>query len=105
MCSTLDAATQLLSTTRAVRRKLDLDRPVPRQEILDCVRLAVQAPSASNMFMSHFLVVDDPSRRAQLAELYRRAFASYRDEPIAAGNFVTGDPVGDAAGHRVMASA
>jgi nitroreductase len=44
----LENADLLLSTTRAVRRRLDLERPVPREVILECVRLAVQAPTASN---------------------------------------------------------
>jgi nitroreductase len=106
MTSTLGHATDLLlSTTRAVRRRLDFDRPVPREIIRDCLRLAVQAPSASNIRLSHFLVVDDQSRRSALAELYRRSFEFYRDDLAAAGNVVTGDPAGDAAQQRVMASA
>jgi len=44
----LDETDRLLSTTRAVRRRLDLDRPVERDVILDCIRLSQQAPTASN---------------------------------------------------------
>ena len=44
----LEQTDRLLSTTRAVRRRLDLDRPVEREVILDCIRLSQQAPTASN---------------------------------------------------------
>lgn len=105
MTGVLNATDELLATTRAVRRGLDLDRPVARAVITDCLRLAQQAPTASNLPLAHFLVVYDPDQRAALAELYRRSFALYRDDPIAAGNIVTGDPAGDATQRRVMASA
>ena len=62
---------RLLSTTRAVRRRLDLSRPVPREVLLDCIRLAQQAPTASNSQGWQWVVVTDPGRRAALAELYR----------------------------------
>ena len=42
----LSQTDRLLTTTRAVRRRLDLDRPVPREVILECLRIAIQAPSA-----------------------------------------------------------
>lgn len=95
----------LLSTTRSVRRKLDLERPVSKEILADCLRLAQQAPTASNLALAHFLVVYDQDQRAELAELYRRSFVLYRDSPMAAGKIVTGDPAGDAAQQRVMASA
>jgi nitroreductase len=60
----------LLSTTRAVRKRLDLKRPVPRDVILDCVRLAVQAPTASNSQNWRWMIVTDPAKRAALADLY-----------------------------------
>jgi nitroreductase len=60
----------LLSTTRAVRKRLDLERPVPRDVILECIRLAVQAPTASNSQTWRWVVVTDPAKRAALAELY-----------------------------------
>ena len=49
----------LLSTTRAVRKRLDLDRPVPMEVIRECIELATQAPSGSNMQGWHFVVVTD----------------------------------------------
>lgn len=71
---------RLLSTTRAVRRRLDLERPVPREVILECLRLAVQAPTASNEQTWRWLVVTDASTRAELARLYRDAGAEYLDQ-------------------------
>ncbi len=72
MTSRLDpeATDYLLATTRAVRRRLDLQRPVDRTVILECLRLAVQAPTASNRQMWRWLVIDDPEVRAQVAQLY-----------------------------------
>ena len=60
----------LLATTRAVRKRLDLERPVEPEIILDCLRLAVQSPTGSNSQNWHWLVVTDAEKRAQLKELY-----------------------------------
>ena len=60
----------LLATTRAVRKRLDLERPVEPEIILDCLRLAVQAPTGSNSQGWHWIVVTDAEKRAQLKELY-----------------------------------
>ena len=62
---------RLLSTTRAVRRRLDLPRPVEREVLPDCIRLAQQAPTASNTQTWRWLVVTDQRLRAQLAAIYR----------------------------------
>ncbi len=67
---------ELLSTTRAVRKRLDLTRPVPREVILDCLRLAIQAPTGSNAQRWRWIVVTDPDTRAALADLYRNPPAS-----------------------------
>src|SRR5581483_10180059 len=69
----------LLSTTRAVRRRLDLTHTVPRELLEECVALAVQAPTSTNMQTWHFMIVTDRDRRAALAELYRRSWSSYAD--------------------------
>jgi nitroreductase len=68
---------EVLRTTRAVRRRLDLDRPVPREVVLECLRLAVQAPTASNEQSWRWLVVTDPAKRAALAEHYAAAGTGY----------------------------
>jgi len=70
---------ELLSTTRAVRKRLDLTRPVEREVLEDCLRLAQQAPTASYSQNWHFVVVTDPERRAALAELWRDVAGPYLD--------------------------
>jgi nitroreductase len=72
----LAAADALLSTTRAVRKRLDFSRPVPRDVILDCIRLSQQAPTASNSQTWRWVVVDDKDKRAKIAEIYRSAAGS-----------------------------
>ena len=67
----------LLSTTRAVRKRLDLDREVPDEVILECLQLAVQAPTGSNRQGWRWMVVKDATKKAGLAELYRRAGGDY----------------------------
>ena len=69
---------ELLTTTRSVRKRLDLTRPVEREVIEECLRIAQQAPSASNLQNWHFVVVTDPQERAALADLYRQGWQAYR---------------------------
>lgn len=59
---------RLLSTTRAVRKRLDLDRPVERGVILDCIRLSQQAPTAHNIQNWRWIVIDDPAIKEELAK-------------------------------------
>jgi nitroreductase len=73
----LSVTDALLSTTRAVRRRLDLDRKVPREVILDCIRLSQQAPTGSNAQSWRWLVVTDPGKRAALAKAYREGGSRY----------------------------
>jgi nitroreductase len=68
---------ELLSTTRAVRKRLDLDRPVEREVLEQCLRLAQQAPTGSYRQDWHFVVVTEPELRAGLAELWRRGGERY----------------------------
>ena len=77
----LDTATvdHLLSTTRTVRKRLDLSRPVERGVVLECLRLAVQAPTGSNLQGWRWVVVTDRDRRAAIADIYRRAIGPYLD--------------------------
>ena len=67
----------LLTTTRAVRRRLDLGRPVPRELIEECLQVAVQAPTGSNLQGWHWVVVEDPAKRRALADLYGPSFDAY----------------------------
>jgi nitroreductase len=68
---------ELLSTTRAVRRRLDLNRPVERGVILECLQLAMQAPTASNDQNWRWMVVTDEGKRAAIAEIYRQLAGDY----------------------------
>jgi nitroreductase len=68
---------ELLSTTRAVRRRLDLERPVERDLLEECLALAQQAPTGGFAQNWHFVVVTDPERRAALGELWRRGGERY----------------------------
>ncbi|MEI7716177.1 MAG: nitroreductase family protein [Mycobacterium sp.] len=68
---------ELLTTTRAVRKRLDLQRPVGRDVILECIRLAMQAPTASNAQDWRWLVITDADKRAAIAEIYRSVGADY----------------------------
>jgi nitroreductase len=71
------AVDELLTTTRAVRNRLDLTRPVDREVILECVRLATQAPTASNAQDWRWMVITDGDKRAAIAEIYRSIGAEY----------------------------
>jgi nitroreductase len=68
---------RLLTTTRAVRQRLDLDRPVPRELILDCIRISQQAPTGSNQQGWRWVIVTEPDKKAALAELYRKGGGGY----------------------------
>ncbi len=67
----------LLSTTRAVRKRLDLDRDVPDDVLLECLQLAVQAPTGSNQQGWRWMVIRDAEKKEALAELYRQAGGEY----------------------------
>jgi nitroreductase len=73
---------ELLTTTRAVRRRLDLNRPVPLQLVKECVRIAMHAPSSSNRQDYGFVCVSDPARRTAIAELYNRSVEAAVTKPV-----------------------
>src|ERR1700761_7061066 len=83
------SADEVLSTTRAVRKRLDLTRPVEREVLEECLRLAQQAPSGSNSQGWHFLVGPHPPVREKLAELWRRGADRYW-EAMGPGPFAPG---------------
>jgi nitroreductase len=81
---------ELLTTTRSVRRRLDLTRPVPPELITECVEIATQAPSGSNRQQWQWLIVTDVEKRRFVGECYRKSWYDY-----AAGSrptFEPGDP-------------
>ena len=67
----------LLMTTRSVRKRLDLTRPVEPEVIEQCIEIATQAPTGSNRQGWHFMVVTDPAKRKGIADLYQKAFNVY----------------------------
>ena len=67
----------LLTTTRSVRKRLDLGRPVEMEVIEQCIDLSLQAPIASNEPTYHFMLVTDADKRAEVAGWYRKAFTAY----------------------------
>lgn len=67
----------VLTTTRAVRRRLDLDRPVPLEVILECLELALQAPTGADSEDWRFVLVDDPEAKRAVGEEYRRVFDAH----------------------------
>lgn len=74
---------ELLSTTRAVRKRLDFDKPVSEDVIKECMEVAVQAPTGSNAQGWQFVFVTAEDKKAQIGEIYRQAFSIYRDMPVA----------------------
>src|SRR5215831_6214088 len=70
----LATADQLLTTTRSVRKRLDLARPVDPEVIERCIEIALQAPTGSNHQGWHFVVVTDEPKRARIAAVYRRGY-------------------------------
>lgn len=87
----LASVDELLTTTRAVRKRLDLEREVPAALLEECLEIALQAPTGSNSQGWQFVFVTDPDKRAALADLYRKAFEPYvnrTDRP----DYGPGDP-------------
>lgn len=76
----LEQTDALLSTTRAVRKRLDFDREVPDDVLLECLQLAIQAPTGSNRQGWRWMVVRDPDKKEALADLYRQAGGAYLAE-------------------------
>ena len=81
---------ELLKTTRAVRKRLDFDRPVPDQVLRECVEYAIQAPTGSNVQGWHFVLVTERDKIEKIAAIYKKAFDWYRDSPVYAGRVVEG---------------
>lgn len=73
-------AEEVLTTTRSVRKRLDLERPVDRQTIADCIELALQAPTGSNAQGWQWMIVDDPEKMKVIADHYRDIYYPYREQ-------------------------
>ena len=83
---------ELLTTTRSVRKRLDLTRPVPLDLVRECLQIALQAPSASNRQTWQWLVITDPDLREAIGAFYARAVDRYLASPAAAGKLFADDP-------------
>jgi len=77
---------ELLSTTRAVRKRLDLERPVAEAVLRECLELAVQAPTGSNAQGWQFVFVTDPEIKAQIGAFYLETWNDYKTQPYAIHN-------------------
>ncbi|NIH79147.1 nitroreductase family protein [Amycolatopsis viridis] len=96
---------ELLTTTRSVRKRLDLSRPVPNELIERAITLALQAPTGSNRQDWHWIVVTDADLRAQLADLYAKSYRAYRASGPSPEERYRDDADRAATQHRVMSSA
>ncbi|MFN8124614.1 MAG: nitroreductase family protein [Thermoleophilia bacterium] len=76
---------EVLTTTRCVRKRLDLTRPVDRALIEEAVDVALQAPTGSFSQIARFICVDDPEKRRALGDIYRRGWEIYEQVPVYAG--------------------
>jgi nitroreductase len=70
-------ADEVLTTTRSVRKRLDFDTPVPRELVLECLEIALQAPTGSNSQGWQWMFIDDPAKKLALRDLYKRHFDAY----------------------------
>jgi nitroreductase len=73
----LDTVDRLLTTTKQVRRRLDLDRPVPLDLVLECIDLANHAPMGGNLERNRWMVIDDADTKSAIAERYREVGRPY----------------------------
>ena len=96
---------ELLSTTRAVRKRLDLTRPVPDDLIRECVALALQAPSGGNQVAMRFVVVRDRGSVAAIGEVYKQCWQLYEQSPGFAGKIKRDSAALQAQQNRVADSA
>jgi nitroreductase len=99
------SADEVLTTTRAVRKRLDLEKPVEMSVIRDCLDIALQAPSGSNSQGWHFVIVTDPEKIAAIAALYLQAFDAYEAGPAQPTKQHLDDPTMAPTQARVLSSA
>lgn len=98
------SADEVLTTTRAVRKRLDLERPVPLPLLQECLEIAVQAPSGSNTQGWHFVLVTDAAKKAAIADYYRSAYDAYQANPNRPTRSFS-EPLMAAAHERILDSA
>ena len=92
---------QLLTTTRSVRKRLDLTRDVPIDLVRECLEVALQAPSGSNRQGWHWMVITDENSRRVIGNYYRQAVASYLKSSGSAATLFADDQERNAVQRRV----
>ena len=92
---------ELLTTTRTVRKRLDLARSVPLDLIRECLGVALQAPSGSNRQSWHWMVITDENSRRVIGDYYRQSVASYLNSSGSAAALFADDPERNAVQRRV----
>ncbi len=96
---------ELLTTTRAVRKRLDFERPIDAETIRECLEVAQQAPTATNQQNWHFVIVTDPQQREAIADLYRQGWEEYVRIPTGTLNVQQREPERASLQSRVRDSA
>ena len=96
----LSVTDELLATTRSVRKRLDLDKPVPREVIEECIGLSQQAPTGTNSQTWRWVVIEEADKRKFIADVYRKMAEPY----LASQGQVAAD-AGDKQTVRVLDSA
>ncbi|MEV0621593.1 nitroreductase family protein [Nonomuraea sp. NPDC050404] len=99
------SADELLTTTRSVRKRLDLTRPVPAELVRECLEVALQAPSGGNAQLWHWIVVTDPAKRTAIGDYYQRSWNTYFNSGSSAGDLFKDNPERSAEQGRVSDSA
>ncbi|CDQ46316.1 MAG: nitroreductase family protein [Mycolicibacterium neoaurum] len=74
-------ADEVLTTTRSVRKRLDFDKPVPREVLMECLDIALQAPTGSNSQGWQWVFVEDEEKKKAIADIYRVAATPYLEAP------------------------
>ncbi|WP_219508433.1 nitroreductase family protein [Nonomuraea ceibae] len=95
---------EVLTTTRSVRKRLDLDRPVPMELVRECLEIALQAPTGGNRQGWEWVVVTDPATRARIGDYYGRSVRAYHASGSSAGNLFQDDPARAEVQRRVSSS-
>ncbi|MEV0350006.1 nitroreductase family protein [Nonomuraea sp. NPDC050680] len=96
---------ELLTTTRSVRKRLDLDRSVPIELVRECLEIALQAPSGGNRQGWHWIVVTDPELRGRIGDYYARSAQVYFSSGSVTASMSQDDPARAEVQQRVAASA
>jgi nitroreductase len=96
---------ELLTTTRSVRKRLDLTKPVPIGLIRECLEIAVQAPTSANVQNWSFIIVTDTEQRRAIADVYRRTWDLIVASPSAVADRFKDDPARNREQRKVSDSA